>query len=36
LPLFALKFFVANAALLTYRVGVENQALVWALRLSGT
>lgn len=34
LPLFALVFSAANAALLTYRIGVENQALAWALPLS--
>jgi methyltransferase len=36
LPLFALVFSAANAALLTYRIGVENQALAWASRLSCT
>jgi methyltransferase len=30
LPLFALVFSLANAALLAYRIGVENQALAWA------
>lgn len=30
LPLFALLFSLANAALLTYRIRVENQALAWA------
>jgi methyltransferase len=30
LPLFALVFSLANAALVTYRVRVENQALAWA------
>jgi methyltransferase len=34
LPLFALMFSAANAALLAYRIGVENQALSWAVRLS--
>jgi methyltransferase len=34
LPLFALVFSVANAALLAYRIGVENQALAWAVRLA--
>jgi methyltransferase len=29
-PLFALVFSAANAALLTYRIGLENQALAWA------
>jgi len=32
LPLFALVFSAANAALLT--IDVENQALAWASRLS--
>jgi len=30
LPLFALVFSLANAALLATRIGVENQALAWA------
>ena len=30
LPLFALVFSLANAALLAYRIGVENRALAWA------
>jgi len=30
LPLFALVFSLANAALLAYRIRVENQALAWA------
>ena len=30
LPLFALVFSLANAAMLTYRIGVENRALAWA------
>jgi methyltransferase len=30
LPLFALVFSLANAALLAYRVRVENEALAWA------
>jgi len=30
LPLFALVFSFANAALLAYRIQVENQALAWA------
>ena len=34
LPLFALLFSAANAALLAYRIGVENRALAWAMRLS--
>jgi len=34
LPLFALAFSAANAALLTYRIGVENQALAWASRFT--
>ena len=34
LPLFALVFSVANAALLAYRIGVENRALAWAMRIS--
>ena len=34
LPLFALVFSAANAALLTCRIDVENQALAWASRLS--
>jgi methyltransferase len=34
LPLFALVFSAANVALLAYRIGVENQALAWALPLS--
>ena len=34
LPLFALVFSAANAALLAYRIGVENRALAWAMRLS--
>jgi methyltransferase len=34
LPLFALMFSAASTALLTYRIGVENEALTWALRLS--
>jgi methyltransferase len=32
LPLFALGFFVANAALLAWRIHVENWALAWAER----
>ena len=30
LPLLALGFSTANAALLVYRIGVENRALAWA------
>ena len=30
LPLFALVFSLANAALLAYRIHVENQTLAWA------
>ena len=30
LPLFALVFSIANAALLAWRIRVENQALTWA------
>jgi methyltransferase len=30
LPLFALVFSLANAALIAYRIRVENRALVWA------
>jgi methyltransferase len=30
LPLFALVFSLANAGMLAYRIGVENQALAWA------
>jgi methyltransferase len=30
LPLFALGFSIANAALLAYRVRVESAALAWA------
>ena len=30
LPLFALVFSLANAALLAFRIRVENQALAWA------
>jgi methyltransferase len=30
LPLFALIFSLANAALVTYRIRIENQALAWA------
>src|SRR5665811_584719 len=30
LPLFALAFSLANAAMLAYRIRVENQALAWA------
>ncbi len=30
MPLFALVFSLVNAALLAYRIGVENQALAWA------
>jgi len=30
LPLFALVFSLANAALLAWRIRVENQALAWA------
>jgi methyltransferase len=36
LPLFALMFSAANAALLIHRIGVENQALAWAADLSRT
>jgi methyltransferase len=36
LPLFALMFSTANAGLLIYRIGVENEALAWASRLSCT
>ena len=32
LPLFALVFSLANAALVTYRIRIENQALAWARR----
>jgi methyltransferase len=31
LPMVALAFTVANTALLTYRIRVENRALVWAV-----
>jgi methyltransferase len=31
LPLFALVFSIANAALLTWRIRVENRALAWAV-----
>lgn len=34
LPLFSLVFSLANVALLAYRIGVENQALAWAMRYS--
>jgi methyltransferase len=34
LPLFALAFSLANAALLAFRIGVENRALAWAMRLA--
>ena len=34
LPQFALVFSAANAALLAYRIGVENRALAWAMRLA--
>jgi methyltransferase len=30
LPLFALVFSIANAALLVYRIRIENEALAWA------
>src|SRR5262249_12394269 len=30
MPVFALIFSVANAALLVYRIRIENEALVWA------
>jgi methyltransferase len=36
LPLFALVFSAANAALLAYRINVENQALAWAMHPSRT
>ena len=36
LPLFALVFSLANAALLAYRIRVENQALAWARQPSLT
>jgi methyltransferase len=36
LPLFALVFSAANAALLAFRIGVENRALVWASGVSCT
>jgi methyltransferase len=36
LPRFALVFSAANAALLTYRISVENRALAWASRVSCT
>ncbi len=32
LPLFALVFSLANAALLAYRIRIENRALAWAMR----
>ena len=32
LPLFALAFSIANAALLAWRIRVENEALAWAAR----
>ena len=32
LPVFALIFSVANAALLVYRIRIENEALAWATR----
>ncbi len=31
MPLFALAFSIANAALLAYRISVENRALIWAM-----
>ena len=34
LPLFALVFSLTNAALLAYRIRVENQALAWAASTS--
>jgi methyltransferase len=30
LPVFALIFSIANAALLVYRIRIENEALAWA------
>ena len=30
LPMFALIFSIANAALLVYRIRIENEALAWA------
>jgi methyltransferase len=36
LPLFALVFSLANAALLAYRIRVENEALAWAQAERGT
>jgi len=30
MPVFALIFSVANAALLAYRIRIENEALAWA------
>ena len=36
LPLSALVFSAANAALLTYRIGVENRAPILTLPLSST
>jgi methyltransferase len=36
LPLFALVFTVINAALLTFRIKVENGALAWAARAGPT
>ena len=35
LPLFALIFSFANAALLVVRIGVENKALAWGLQAVG-
>jgi len=35
LPLFAAVFSFANAAMLAYRIRVENQALVWATQAAG-
>lgn len=32
LPVFALIFSIANAALLVYRIRIENEALAWAAR----
>lgn len=35
LPLVALIFSIANAAMLTYRIGIENRALLWATHAKG-
>jgi methyltransferase len=35
LPLVALIFSIANAAMLAYRISVENRALAWATQVKG-